>query len=240
MAGGDILSSMLLDGQAKPKIAGQPTKTTRERILQALLRQPHRTINELAKDVGINPISVRHHLTNLQADGLVTSEEERHGVGRPRLVYALTEAGMEKFPTRYLRLTTRLLAQMKETMPGTMVTKLFSQVAEDLAQEYAGQVQGLDMEQRLDFLRELLAEEGFTVEWERAGDDYRIHEISCPYYQIGVNHPEVCTVDQALISKMLAVPAEKVQCVLDGGAHCTYVVQPARNTTAKLPEDSRL
>jgi hypothetical protein len=33
--------------------------------------------------------------------------------------------------------------------------------------------------------------------------------------------------DQTLISKMLALPANKVQCILDGNAHCVYVVQPA-------------
>jgi len=201
-------------------------KNTRDRVLQTLLRQPRRTITELAESVGINPISVRHHLSNLQVEGLVSSDEERHGVGRPRLVYMLTEAGMEKFPTRYLRLTTRLLAQMKESMPAPVVAKLFSQLAEDLADEYADQVRGLSMEERLEVVKGLLAEEGFTVEWEKQGDEYRIHEISCPYYQIGVNHPEVCTVDQALISRMLALPAEKVQCVLSGSAHCTYVVQP--------------
>jgi DeoR family suf operon transcriptional repressor len=203
-------------------------KSTREHILQALLRQPRRTITELAEAVGINPISVRHHLSNLQVEGLVSFEEERHGVGRPRLVYTLTEAGMEKFPTRYLRLTTRLLAQMKESMPGPVVTKLFSQVAEGLANEYADQVSGLGMEDRLEFVKSMLAEEGFTVEWERQGDEYHIHEISCPYYQIGMKHPEVCTVDQALISRMLALPAEKVQCVLNGRAQCTYVVQSPR------------
>lgn len=204
-------------------------KSTHDRILQTLLRQPRRTINDLAEVVGINPISVRHHLTNMQAEGLIAAEEERHGVGRPRLVYFLTEDGMEKFPTRYLRLTTRLLAQMKETMPAPVVSKLFNQIAEDLASDYADQMKGLSMEERLDFVKSLLAEEGFTVEWEKKGEQYQIHEISCPYYQIGINHPEVCTVDQALISKMLAVPAEKVQCVLNGGAHCTYVVQPAQS-----------
>lgn len=200
-------------------------KSTRDRILQTLLRRPRRTITDLAGAVGINPISVRHHLSNLQVEGMVSSEEERHGVGRPRLVYMLTEAGMERFPTRYLRLTTRLLAQMKESMPAPVVTKLFNQVAEELAREYADQVRGLGMEERLEFVTDLLAQEGFTVEWEKQGDEYRIHEISCPYYQIGVNHPEVCTVDQALISKMLSLPAEKVECILNGGAHCTYVVQ---------------
>ena len=132
---------------------------------------------------------------------------------------------MERFPTKYLRLTTRLLTQMKETMPAPMVSKLFNQIAEDLASEYSSQSHGLSMEALLHFVKELLAQEGFTVEWEKKGNEYQIHEISCPYYQIGIAHPEVCTVDQTVISKMLALPANKVQCILDGGSHCTYVVQ---------------
>src|SRR5512139_1503776 len=106
-------------------------KSMKDKILQTLLRRPNRTINELAESVGINPISVRHHITNLQVEGLVAADEERHGVGRPRLVYSLTEDGMEKFPTRYLRLTTRLLQQIKDTMPKPMIARLFNQIAED-------------------------------------------------------------------------------------------------------------
>jgi predicted ArsR family transcriptional regulator len=199
--------------------------STRNRILQTLLRRPRTTINTLAEAVGINPISVRHHLTNLQVEGLVNTEEERHGVGRPRLVYFLTEAGTERFPTRYLRLTSRLLDQLKSTMPEPVVSKLFSQMASDMAEDYSEQMKGLSIEERLNLTKTLLAEEGFSVEWEKAGNQYQIHEITCPYLHIGQSHPEVCTVDQTLISKMLAVPAEKVQCILSGDAHCTYVVQ---------------
>jgi DeoR family suf operon transcriptional repressor len=200
--------------------------STRDRILQTLLRKPRSSIHALADAVGINPISVRHHLTNLQVEGLVSAEEERHGVGRPRLVYFLSEAGTERFPTRYLRLTSRLLDQLKTTMPEPMVSKLFSQMASEMAKDYTGQMVGLSMEERLDLAKILLAEEGFNVEWEKIGDQYQIHEISCPYLRIGQSHPEVCTVDQTLISKMLAVPAEKVQCILTGDAKCTYVVHP--------------
>ena len=200
-------------------------KSTRDKILQTLLRKPKSTINDMAEAVGINPISVRHHLTNLQMEGLVEAEEERHGVGRPRLVYILTSEGMERFPTRYLRLTNRLIAQMKQTMPAPAVSQLFGQIAEDLVSDYANDVKGLGMEARLDFVKDLLAQEGFTVEWEKKDGSYQIHEISCPYYQIGIAHPEVCTVDQTLISKMLALPVNRVQCILDGAAHCTYVVQ---------------
>ncbi|MBM3151846.1 MAG: winged helix-turn-helix transcriptional regulator [Chloroflexi bacterium] len=200
-------------------------KSTRERILLTMQRQPRSTINDLAEAVGINPISVRHHLSNLQVEGLVQAEEERHGVGRPRLVYFLTETGLERFPTRYLRLTSRLLDQLKESLPGPVVGKLFLQMAEEMAGDYAAKLADLPMEERLDFLKTLLADEGFNIEWEKAGSEYRIHEITCPYLQIGQNHPEVCTVDQTLISKMLAVPASKVRCILSGDAHCTYVIQ---------------
>jgi len=91
----------------------ETTKSTRDRVLQTLLRKHRCTINELADVVDINPISVRHHIAKLQAEGLVTSEEERHGVGRPRQVFFLTEAGLERFPTRYMRLAIRLLEQLK-------------------------------------------------------------------------------------------------------------------------------
>ncbi|OQX64433.1 MAG: hypothetical protein DRI32_02490 [Chloroflexi bacterium] len=199
---------------------------TRDKILQALLRKPRSTINDLAKTVEINPISVRHHLNNLQAGGLITSEEERHGVGRPRLIYSLTEEGSEKFPTRYLRLTTRLLNQLKETLPNPMVKELFSQVAFNLAEEYVDQLEGLSVEERLDMIKNLLNKEGFTVEWEKQGHQYHIHAISCPYYKVGQNHPEICSMDQTLISQMLALPVEQVQCILSGDDRCTYIVEP--------------
>ncbi len=199
-------------------------KSTREKILQTLLRSPRSTIHQLAEAVGINQISVRHHLTNLQMEALVEADEERHGVGRPRLVYFLTENGLERFPTRYLRLTTRLLTQIKEKLPDTIIGELFKEVATGLADQHQEQLKGLSIEKRLDTVKELLADEGFVVEWEKKGSEYHIHEITCPYLQVGQSHPEICAVDETLISRMLSLPAHKIQCILSGAAHCTYVV----------------
>jgi len=205
---------------------------TREHVLKTLLAHPRMTINELAEAVGINPISVRHHIDRLEAEGLVDSDEERHGVGRPRRVYFLTEAGVEKFPTRYVRLTLRLLEQLKETMPQPMVGRLFARMAEGMAQDFTpDDVDHLTMEERLEQMKTLLKQEGFTIEWEKHGDQYQIRETSCPYYFIGQNHPEVCSVDQTLISALLAVPAEKVKCLLNGDSYCTYIV----STPAEKP-----
>jgi len=200
--------------------------STRDQVLRTLLAYPRRTINELAEAVGINPISVRHHITSLEAEDLVSSDEERHGVGRPRRVYFLTEAGLEKFPTRYVRLTTRLLEQLKEALPEPMVKQLFTKMAEGLAEDYSASValDNLPIEKRLDVMKQLLTQEGFNIQWEQQGNQYLIHEKSCPYYHVGQDHPEVCSVDQTLISAMLAVPASKMHCILNGDQNCTYAI----------------
>lgn len=209
-------------------------KTTRERILQTLLSHPRSTIIDLANAVNINAISVRHHLSNLQAESLVAAEEERHGVGRPRQVYFLTEKGLERFPTNYFRLTNRLLDQMKENLPAPVVANLFTQMAAGLAAGYAQKVEHLPIEEKLELLKTLLATEGFSIEWEQQADGFAIHEITCPYYHVGQSHPEVCTVDQTIISTVLSIPVEKIKCILQGDMHCTYLVNhsvTAENST---------
>jgi predicted ArsR family transcriptional regulator len=200
-------------------------KSTRDKILQTLLTHPQSTINDLAEAVNINSISVRHHLTNLQVDGFVKAEEERHGVGRPRLVYSLTEEGLEKFPTRYLQLTNRLLSQLKQILPENQIQTIFTQIGKSIVEDQADTIKNMSFEKKLDFIKEILDEQGFAIEWEKIGNDYRINEVACPFYHVGQLHPEVCTMDQALISSILSIPTEKIECVLDGDTHCSYIVK---------------
>ena len=208
-------------------------KSTREKILTSLVSQPRSTINELADAVGINAISVRHHLTSLEAEGLVSADEERHGVGRPRLVYFLTEKGLERFPTRYFRLTNMLLDQIKGSLPQATLNQIFTNMASDIADNAVTKAKTMNIEAKLDLVKELLGQEGFMVEWEKTGDHYQINEITCPYYHVGQSHPEVCSVDQTVISKVLSIPAEKIKCILSGDAHCSYII-PNLDHTEKI------
>lgn len=210
-------------------------KNTRERVLHTLLMRERCTINDLAEAVDINPISVRHHIARLEADGSVASEEERHGVGRPRRMYFLTEKGREQFPTRYIRLTVRLLEQLKESLPAPLVGRIFEQMAKEMASTYRDEAEGLSAEARLELVRKLLNSEGFNVEVTKDGDSYLIRESNCPYFHIGQNHPEVCSVDQTLITTILEVPAQKIQCLLHGDTHCTYIIPGNLIATTDIP-----
>jgi len=199
-------------------------RNTRDRVLQTLLTREQCTIKELAEAVAINPISVRHHIGKLEAEGLVASEEDHYGVGRPRRRYFLTEKGRENFPTRYINLTLRLLDQLKETMPQSMVNRLFTQIAQDMASRHRAELESLPTEERLDFVKQLLTQEGFNIEVEPHGNCYHIRELNCPYFHLGQSHPEVCTVGQTFISTILSIPVQKIQCLLQGDSHCTFVI----------------
>ena len=199
-------------------------KSTRERVLQTLSAHPRSTILEIASEVGINAISVRHHLTNLQANGLVTTEEERHGVGRPRMLYLLTENGMEHFPTGYLRLTGNLLDHLKQSVSPDELDGIFKSIADKITSEYKPSLSRLNLEQKLELLTLVMAKEGFDIQWKHIGSQYEIREVACPFYRIGKNHPEVCLFDRTLISNILSIPQEKIQTQHLADALCTFIV----------------
>jgi len=198
---------------------------TRDKILEILLKRQRCTINELAEIVEINPISVRHHISKLEALGKVSSEEEKHGVGRPRRVYFLTNQGMEQFPHRYLTLSIRLLEQLKETLPSATVKKLFKEIAAEMVNDHTTQLDlsKLDLAERINLISQLLQNEGFTIEVSSEDNGFQIKETSCPYKHVGAEHPEICLVDETIIEKVLAVDIQKTHCVLNGDPYCAYL-----------------
>jgi predicted ArsR family transcriptional regulator len=203
------------------------SNTTRDRVLRSLLLNQKRTVNELAESVNINPISVRHHVTKLEAEGLIVSEEERHGVGRPRLVFSLTPKGMEQFPQRYLQLTSRLLEQLKSNLPENALGSIFKEVAEGIADEMTHNInlEDLDLKERLELLQDVLTAEGFTVHIEEEEGNIYIVEASCPYHHVGEDHPEICVVDQELIAHFISSDPIRVECILDGDKQCKYLIK---------------
>ena len=202
-----------------------PMRKTREKILQILLEKPGSTINELAELVGINGISVRHHLNALEADNIVTSAEERHGVGRPRLVYSLTDEGVEQFPSNYVRLTKRLITAIKNTFSEDEVKKIFAAMGESLAEDYQDQFEGKPIEKKLTLLKNILTREGYSLEWQKQKDHYRIIAYHCPYAKLGNEFPNVCLVDYTLIKAILSYPVSVETCINQGNVNCIFDIK---------------
>src|SRR5262245_21992953 len=84
---------------------------TREEILAILRRHDRMGVEDLARELGLAGATVRRHLDVLQRDNYVAVTQVRGRTGRPRHLFALTEAGSELFPHHYVRLTQRLLGE---------------------------------------------------------------------------------------------------------------------------------
>ena len=199
-------------------------KSTREKILRTLLTYPDSTINDLAKAVGINGISVRHHLTALEAEDLIKSAEERHGVGRPRLIYSLTEKGIESFPTSYLRLTQRILETLSNSLSPDTLHAFFEEIGGEIAKPYQNDIDGISFDERLKIVKTALTNEGFIVEVTQNSETFTLTNLSCPYYRIGLDHPVICTIDHTVINKLLGTNVEIETCILAGSDRCIYKI----------------
>ena len=116
--------------------------STHDEILRIIRAKGRVTVTELAVHLNVTQVSVRHHLSSLQAEGLVTSSEVRQGVGRPHMVYTLSAAGQERFPARYARLSERLLDELKTSLPPQALEDMFTRMAEGMVAEYAARLDG--------------------------------------------------------------------------------------------------
>jgi len=204
-------------------------KSTREKILRTLLAFPESTINDLAEAVGINGISVRHHLTALEAEDLVISAEERHGVGRPRLIYSLTEKGNENFPTSYLRLTRRILETLKNQLSQESLHAFFEEIGKKIVEPYETNLSDKSFDERVKLVETALTHEGFTIEITKEKDAYTLTSLTCPYYRIGLGHPMVCAIDHTVISRLSGADIHLKSCIYNGSDRCIYKIPNIRD-----------
>jgi DeoR family transcriptional regulator, suf operon transcriptional repressor len=205
-------------------VTSNQRESTRDIILRTIKQSPQSSVDELAEAVDISPVTVRHHLNGLQAEGLIESETVRRKVGRPYFVYSISEKGQELFPKRYVRLTSRLLGELKNRLPPEVLRDIMEGVVQGVIADHEGEFEHLPLEGRLNYLVELLAEEGFLADWQKAENGYTIIEYSCPYLSVGQKHMEVCTFDKELMLQVIQAPVTQHSCMLEGADCCEFSI----------------
>ena len=102
--------------------------STKQDILEHLLRGGKATANELAQALLVSPQAIRRHLKDLEADDLIEFESIHEGMGRPQHTYHLSKKGHDRFPDRHDEFALDLLDTLAETVgPDQMQTILKKQ-----------------------------------------------------------------------------------------------------------------
>ena len=206
---------------------------TRRHILEILKEQKEATIDEIVQSLSgrigkITAVTVRHHLEILRGDGLVAapSVRRRSAPGRPQYVYTLTERAADHFPNNYQGLATGLLEQLKNQLPPAQVNEILGGVAENMA-EIANVPDG-PIEMRLDHTVEYLNTHGYSARWETGDKGHLLVINNCPYEQVSCSNPELCRMDEKLVTRLVGQKPQRTTWQLQDDEACTYLI-PAEN-----------
>ena len=191
--------------------------TTRGRIV-ALLRQQARTVDELARSLGLTDNAVRAHLTTLERDGLVERAGLRPGPSKPSYDYDLTAETEHLFSRAYPPVLDALLAELLDRDGIEAVEALLQSTGKRLAQAHppAG-----DTKKRLAQGTMVLNELGGLAETETNGDQVCIRGYSCPLASITGKHPAVCLGIATLLSEVVGIPMREA-CDRSGRPRCCF------------------
>jgi len=200
-------------------------QVTRQRIIDILRSRGQATVDELAKEVGLTPMAVRHHLNVLQADDLIMilRTKQQHRPGRPIQVYGLTNKARKLYPQQYIQLTDLLIDEIAEQVGPKGVKDIFLGIADRLATEAPPLAADTPTEARLNALVDYLHTKGFVAEWQIEDGRYTLCHYDCPYRQFAKSHPDVCLLDKKLITTFVgSAPVRQLSIAADDEM-CKYV-----------------
>jgi predicted ArsR family transcriptional regulator len=195
-----------------------------------LLRRAGFTVDELARELDLTNNGVRAHLAVLERDGIVRqrgSVRRSSGGGKPAYVYELTQEGEDLFPKAYEPTLRRLLDVLSERLGSEESEVLLRSVGRRLAEEHSTRADGAHA--RLETAIEVLNELGGLAELEARDGAVFIRGYSCPLAGVTPDHPEVCSMAEALVAEVAGVPVHE-RCDRGERPRCCFEVASAGDT----------
>ena len=206
--------------------AVEEIQPTRKRMLEIMRECQVCTMEQLAAELSLTTVTVRHHLDILAKDGLVemTEVRRRDTPGRPQHTFKLTACAHERFPKNYQGLSLFMLDEITNMLAPADLERLMTGMASRMAVQANMPGSDAQPEQRLNAAVKYLNECGYSAEWARDGDKFLLRTHNCPYHEASKQHSELCSMDLRLVSQLLGAQPERHERMVDGANMCSYVV----------------
>ena len=191
---------------------------------------------QLAGRLDLSPMAIRLQLYTLQAEQLVTYDEEARPVGRPAKLWRLTEAADRLFPEGYAELALNLLGSVKQAFGKDGLNRLIALRTRDQIAAYRRRMEGQpSLAKRLKTLAAIRTEEGYMADVRRGGDgELLLVENHCPICAAATSCTGLCAseleVFQAVLGEDVAIT--RTEHIVAGARRCAYRVAAATGTPA--------
>jgi DeoR family suf operon transcriptional repressor len=209
-----------------PNVAGPlGQRGARGAVLVQLKRAQRLTAKELAARLGVSLNAARHHLKELEAEGLVEYEREHRGVGAPAFAYRLSPSGEALFPRRYQETLTAVLDQLVAHNGREAAVAALQSHFTRLTLRLQGELAGSTPAERLQALGRVLSDEGYMAEATGDADRGTLVEHNCAIPAVAERFPEICAAEARFISEVLGADVERREHMLSGCSACEYHVR---------------
>ncbi len=205
--------------------------STKQSILQYLLKQGEATARQLAITLQISQQGVRRHLNELEADGLIEYQSVQNGMGRPQHLYQLSREGRSLFPHRYGEFAVSFLDALAETVGKEQVSKVLEKQWHKKAAEYRDRVGRGSLQDRVTKLMELRQEEGYMAELHQVArkgkkQQFILAEHNCAISEVAESYPSVCGHELEMFAEVLPdCTVERTHWINNGEHRCGYLIQ---------------
>lgn len=207
-------------------------KGPRGAILLALKRAGALTARELSEQLGLSSNAIRHHLRELESEGVIGYRREQRGVGAPTFAWHLSPAGESLFPQRYKELLTEVLDRVAAQAGRQAVVAALETRFTDLARKLEVEVADASPEQRMEVVLRALSEGGYMAEWREGEAGLTLTEHNCAIRALAERFPEICAAERRFLEQVLAAAVQRESHMLDGCPSCEYRVQFPGGTPA--------
>ncbi|MGB7710932.1 MAG: iron-sulfur cluster biosynthesis transcriptional regulator SufR [Microcoleus sp.] len=209
--------------------------STKQDILQYLLKGGQGTALELAESLDISPQAIRRHLKDLEGEGLIHYQSVQVGMGRPQHIYELTSLGRDRFGNRYGDFAVSFLDTLAETVGREQVISILQKQWERKAMEYRRLVGAGSLQERVTQLVELRKAEGYMAEcypvddrdsaFNAKGDRFVFMEHNCAISNVAETFPSVCGNELEMFAAVLPdCTVERTHWIIDGEHRCGYLI----------------
>jgi predicted ArsR family transcriptional regulator len=201
--------------------------STADRILFFIKTRGPASTATLAQALDMTPEAARQQVQKLTASGLIEGRQEASaGVGRPRQVWALTEAGNSRFPDAHAQLTVQLIGSIRQLFGEAGLDRLIGQREVESRAAYAALCTAKTLPRRLEQLAAVRTREGYMARTERDGRDWLLIEDHCPICAAARSCQGFCRAELQLFQEVIGTGATVVreEHLLAGARRCVYRV----------------
>ncbi len=204
----------------KQRLIQQVGRSARLRVLNELKRTQGLCVADLAARVGMSYMGAKGICLDLEKRGLLDTWRQAQKIGRPHLLYRLTQRAHDLFPTESNALTIETLDAARKLFGPTAPEKLLLVVYQKRTEQYQAKLKGETPAERAKWLARLRDYDGYMAECETdASGVVSIVEHHSPVLDILREFPLVAKLETDMFQRLVGSRVEREE-TTSSGLYC--------------------